>query len=75
MKGEGEGEGEESSTAQTSYYQEMQCVINRRNKNLVCLRLSVKAIERAHRDFVPSMVKINPFGTEREKGFDIFPHW
>jgi hypothetical protein len=50
-------------------------VANRKRKFLCGLKKSFGEVNKANQDFIPSMVKISPFGTERDKGFHIFKHW
>lgn len=49
--------------------------VNRKRKVLCRIKESVRAINKAEREFTPSIVKICPFGIERDKGHNIFPHW
>ena len=47
----------------------------RKNKALLAMQRSLRAIEKVERPFTPSMVKISPWGVGRVGGLDIFPHW
>jgi hypothetical protein len=47
----------------------------RMSKALLALKRSLRAVEKVDKPFLPSTVKICPWGVDRSKGVDIFPHW